>query len=100
GGEDEAVAGLAHRVPVVDRVRQAAGGPYDRDRPVAQADQLPQSARLETRRHQEHVGAGVDVLGQYRLEADGGRDPGRVVAGVGSEQLLVARVPRTENDEL
>ena len=40
------------------------------------------------------------MLGQYRLEADGGRDPGRVVAGVGSEQLLVARVPRTENDEL
>ena len=100
GGEDEAVAGLRPRIPVVDGIGQPAGGAHDRDGPVAETDQLTEAAWLESRRHQEHVGAGVNMLGEHRLEPDRGRHLLRVVARVGAEQLLIASIPGTEHDKL
>ena len=69
-------------VHVDDRVRQAAGPAHDGRRAVAQRDHLALAARLEARRHQEQVGAGVDPAGQVAVEALDQRDagPGRVAA--------------------
>src|SRR5205814_1064580 len=63
-------------------------------------DQLAETARLEARGHQEKVRAGIDVLGQYRFEANGRRHLLRVVAGIGPEHLLVAGVTGAKHDEL
>ena len=100
GAEDEPVAALLDRVPVGDRVRQSAGGAHDRNGAVSKTDQLAETARLEARGHQEKVRAGIDVLGQYRFEANGRRHLLRVVAGIGPEHLLVAGVTGAKHDEL
>ena len=46
--------------------RPGRRSPHDGRRPVAQRDHLALAARLEARRHQEQVGAGVDAAGHRR----------------------------------
>ena len=64
-------------VDVDDRVAQAAGRADDRRRAVAQGDHLAGAARLEARRHEEAVGAGVDPPREVAIEALDERDPVR-----------------------
>ena len=52
------------------RVRQPAHRAHDRHRAVAQAVHLVQAARLEARRHQEHVSAGLDQVREPLVEPD------------------------------
>ena len=60
------VAGVA----VDDRVVQPAGVVHDRRGAVALAVHLVQPAGLEARRHEEDVGAGLDLVGQAFVVAD------------------------------
>ena len=57
-------------VEVLHRIREPAGRVDQRDRAVAQAVHLIQPARLEPRRHQEHVGAGLNEVRQRLVEPD------------------------------
>ena len=57
-------------IAVEDRVRQAADGPHDGDGAVLERDYLAQPARLEQAGHHQHVGTGVDQVGQAFLEPD------------------------------
>src|SRR5450631_3799049 len=50
------------RVPVFNGVVEAAGGADDRDRPVLQAVNLVEAARLVLRWHQEHVTPGFNLV--------------------------------------
>ena len=60
----------------------------DRDRAVAHGVQLVEAARLEARRHQQHVGRRRDAVRQRDVEAD---PPARLV-GVGRLQPPQARL--------
>ena len=97
--EHEAGA-VAGALVVVDHgVGEAAGRAHDRQRPVAQAVHLVQAARLEARRHQEEVAAGLDAVRPRVVEADPGgeavavlpRDPAKNRSASGSP------VPRRTN---
>ena len=93
---------------VDDGVGEAAGPPDDRRRPVAHRDHLALTARLEPRRHQEEVGAGVDPAGHRRgrtaraarpgpgawRRATGSRRPGRVAAAQDDEPGARVEQPR------
>ena len=60
--EQEAGALAGRGFHCVHRVGQPAGATHDRHRAVAQAVHLVQAARLVARRHEEHVGAGLDPV--------------------------------------
>ncbi len=66
-----------------DRIDQPAGGAHDRHGAVAQAVHLVQAARLEARRHQEHVGAAFDEVREAFVEADDARRSDRGAAPPG-----------------
>src|SRR2546428_12976267 len=59
GREREAVPPARIGVEIAYRVREAADGAPDGDRPVAERDELAQPARLESGRHGERVAAGA-----------------------------------------
>src|SRR5438270_9424232 len=69
--EGEAVPTARISVDVADRVREPADGADDGDRAVAQRDELPETARLEPRGHEEEVRPRVDALRKRRVEAEG-----------------------------
>src|SRR5262249_1083028 len=66
--EGKTISVAGRRIEVLNRIRQTTGMPNDRDTPVPQANQLTEATRLEPRRHQEHVRAGVDLLRERRVE--------------------------------
>ena len=71
-------------IPQLHRVGEAAGLVHDRHRAVAQAVHLVEAARLVARRHQEHVGAGLDqvreLVREAVVEADLARERARELA--------------------
>src|SRR3989449_10003983 len=62
GREREAVPPARIGVEIAYRVREAADGSHDGDRPVAERDELAPPARLESRRPEEEGPAGGDAL--------------------------------------
>jgi len=66
--EPEAGRLLRCRRHVEYGVDQAAGRAHDRHRAVAQRHHLVQTARLVARRHEQHVCASVDLVGDRFLE--------------------------------
>ena len=99
-GEHEAGPRPSVRVEVADGVDQAARRSDHGDGAIAHPDQLAEAAGLEPGRHQDHVGAGVDQLGQVVVEADRGRHLVRVLGRLVAEEVLVAAVPGAEDNEL
>ena len=71
----------------------------DRRRPVAQRDHLALAARLEPRRHEEEVGAGVDPPGHHAVEALDERDLVRARRGEPSERVRELRVAAALDDD-
>ena len=55
---------------ILDGIPQTAGLPHNGNGAVAQRDHLGQAAGLRLGRHQEDVGAGVDLAGQRRHKGD------------------------------
>ena len=84
---------------VDDRVREAARPPDDRRRAVAQGDHLALAARLEPRRHQEHVRAGVDPPGHIAVEALDQRDPAGLRGRERPQRVGERRVAAALDDE-
>src|SRR5215212_452363 len=64
---------------VDDAVGEPTGPPDDRWRPVAERDHLARAARLESGRHQEEVGTGIDAAGHGPVEPLDQRDTLRLV---------------------
>src|SRR5258706_2910911 len=60
--ERESVAVARVRIHVAHRLGEAADGVDDRDRAVAERDELAEAARLEARGHEKEIAAGVDAL--------------------------------------
>ena len=87
-------------VDVTHRVREAANGPHDGDRAVAQRDELTETARLESRRHEEQIAPRVDALRQCRIEAERQEESRRIPVTELAPPLLVRRVTGPEHDEL
>src|SRR5215471_13019417 len=98
--EGESGAGARHRVVVVDGVGKPARGPYDRNGAVPQRNQLSETTRLESRRHPQHVRAGVDALRERGVETDHRGNGARVLGGDAAEHVLVAAVTGADDDEL
>src|SRR5436309_126402 len=98
-GEREAVA-TRIGVDVAHRIREPANRANDRDRAVAERDQLAETAGLESRRHEEQVRARVDALGERRIEPEGEREPVFHLLRELAPALLIRRISCTEDDEL
>ena len=90
----EAVAGI------VDGVTQAAGLADNGDGTVAAGDHLGQTAGLGAGRHQEDVGTGVDLLGQFGVEADVNAHAARIAGAQLVEEVLVLAFAGAEDDQL
>ena len=84
---------------VANRIRQPADAPDDRHGAVAHAVHLVEPARLESRRHQEDVGARLDEVRQPLVEADARADAVAVQGREPSPEVLVARLAGAEHDE-
>src|SRR5947209_11687261 len=98
--EREAVPPARIRVEIAYRVREAADGAHHGDRPVAERDELAQPARLEPRRHEEEVRAGVDALRQRGVEAEREREPALLLRGEPAPLRLVHGIACAEHHEL
>ena len=90
----EAVAGI------VDGVTQAAGLADNGDGTVAAGDHLGQTAGLGAGRHQENVSTGVDLLGQFGVEADVDAHAARIAGAQLVEEVLVLAFAGAEDDQL
>ena len=98
--EGQAVAGPDVLFKIRDGVLEAADLADDGHRAVFHGDHLAQAAGLVARRHEEQVGAGVDLVGQFLAEADldghfVGVAPRQVLQG-----LFISAVARADHDEL
>src|SRR5438132_5468404 len=98
-GEGEAVAARVS-VNVAHGVREPADRANYRDRAVAERDQLAEAARLEPRRHEEHVRARIDALCERRIETEREGKPPLHLLGELAPALLVGGVPGSKHDEL
>ena len=96
--EGEAVA-LAHG-GVVDGVPQAAGLADDGRRAVAAGHHLGQTAGLALGRHDEGVGARIDLLREGGLEADVSAYAARMTGAQVGEEALVLVLAAAEDDQL
>src|SRR5664279_6203140 len=71
---------------VIYCIREAADPRYDRDRAESQGAELGQAAGLETRRHDEGIGTGLNKMGEGFIIANKNRYPalirfrGRLIA--------------------
>ena len=79
---------------------QATGLANDGQRSVAHGDHLGQAARLEQRRHEEQVGAGVHALGQRRIELDARGHGSGVLALEIAQGVLVVSIAGAEHGHL
>ena len=84
----------------MDRILEAARFADDGNGAVAQGDELAQAARFVPRRHEEHVGSGVDLVGQGFVEGDVRRYLGRMAAGQFAEGFFIAGIARPDQDQL
>ena len=98
--EAETVACLSNGFVVADRVGQAPRGSHHGDRAVTERDQLREPARLESRRHPQHVGARIDSLRKRGVEANRDRNLPRPLARPPAEHVLVAPVARADHGNL
>jgi len=60
--EHEAVSRAERRIEIRHAVLQTTGGPHNGDRAVPKAVKLVEARRLVARRHQEGVGARLDLV--------------------------------------
>ena len=97
--EAEAIARACVVDEGMDGVLEAAGLANDRNIAVAQRDHLRQTARLELGRHQEHIRARIDAVGQIAREHDGCGDLVRPAALCLDEHLLILPIAGAEHDK-
>src|SRR5947209_5618198 len=100
GPESESVAFLRRGIVVADRIREAARRPHHGDRAIAKCDELRKAARLEARRHPQHVRTCVDPLRQRRVKADRDRDLARQLPSPTPEHVFIAPVARADDHDL
>src|SRR5205823_815892 len=98
--EREAVPVARVLVDVAHGVREATDRAHDRDRPVAERDELTEPTRLEPRWHEEQIAARVDPLGERRVEAEREEEPRWIALAQLPPPLLVCGVAAPEHDEL
>src|SRR6185369_2210612 len=96
----ETGAAAVCRIELLDRVVETTRRPHDRNRAVTHAVHLIQTARLIQRRHEKHVSARFDLMGQRftgetLVNADAMR--GRVVPTL--QKVFVLLRARTQGDE-
>ena len=99
GAELEARAGAADAVEVLDRVVQPARRAHHRNCAITQAVHLVQPARLEERRHQENVRAGLYAVRQRLVEALVNPDASRRVVAQALQEIFVLARARAQCDE-
>ena len=68
--EFKTIPGSCDGIVVHDGIVQSASRPNDGDRPIFQAVDLIQTARLIFRWHQKEVGTGFDLMGQSIVISD------------------------------
>ena len=98
--EDETGAGAGARVPGLHGVGEPAGAVHDGHRAVAQAVELVEAAGLVARRHEEHVGARLDQVGEVVVEAAVETDLAREGALQAAEHVLEPRLAAAEHHQL
>ena len=81
------------------RILEAAGLADNRNGTVTQRDHLCQTARLGLRRHQEHIGTGINLIGQLAREQNGHRNLIRMTALGLEEHLLIPPVALAQHDQ-
>src|SRR6266700_2673052 len=99
-GESETIALTAARVVLLDCIGEAPNTVNNRHAAVTHSNQLTQAAGLETRRHQEHVAARVDALGEFGIEGEKNRYLLRIARGQVLKQLVVVLVTDAKDDKL
>ena len=80
-GELETGAGSLLNVERFDRIIESAGGPHNRHRTILQTVNLIQAAGLIARRHQKHIGAGFDFVGDGFVVGDFYADAAGICGG-------------------
>src|SRR2546428_13980796 len=98
--EGEAVRLCAVRVDITHRLREPADGVDDRDRPVAERDELPEAAGLESRGHEEEVASRVDALRERGVETEREPELARAPSREVFPLRLVRGIARAEDHEL
>src|SRR5205823_10683870 len=84
----------------IDGIIQPAGGAHHWYRPVLQAVDLVQAARLVAAGHEEDVGACFYAVSQHVIEPDSGRDPSRKLLLHPAEEILVLGFTGAERDQI
>src|SRR6185312_3512093 len=99
GDKADAVAALWFGVQVGYGVGQTTGSMHNGQCTVTQGDQLAQTTRLEGAGHEEEVCTRVDAAGERTIKTDV-RANVRTAGGQFAEELLVARMPGSQDDQL
>ena len=97
GLEGKAVAVVSAHV--VDAVLEAAGLADNWQSTITGCNHLSQTAGLALGRHQEGVGAGVNLLGEIWQEANLDRHAARIAALHLIKEVFIVRIARAEQDE-
>jgi len=92
--------GQVCRGRIDDRVGKPADPAHQRQSPVTQRVELGQAARLEARRDEDDIGAGIDQVRQTFIIADRNPDPSSIPFRRSCESLLEITVSRAEQREL
>ena len=90
---------LVVAVEADDGVGEPAGLPDDRDRSVGQRVHLGQPARLEARRHDEGVYAGLDPVREHLVVAEEGAEGAVVLRFQAAHRPLEGRLAGAEHDD-
>ena len=98
--EGQAIALFAVFVEGMDRILEAARFADNGDGAVAQGDELAQAARFVPRRHEEHVGSGIDLMGQGFIEGNIRRYLRRMTAGQFAEGIFIACIAGPNQNQL
>ncbi len=98
--EGEAVAVAGELVVAQHGVAQAAGLTDDRYGAVTQGDQLAQTAGLKLAGHEEHVAAGVDLMGQGMVHRKARGHLALVFTFCPGEQVHIAAFAHAQDHQL
>ena len=98
--EGEAGSGILVLVVRLYGIAQSTGLTYDRNRSVAEGDQLAESARLEEGRHQIRIAGSIDLMADFIGIINLRGDLIMVLPVIVTEHVLVLLIAGTEYHEL
>src|SRR5207249_1158981 len=96
----EAVAFPGFRIKLLDTVFQPARHPDDWNRSVFQAVELIQTTRFIAGRHEEHIRARLDLVGQYLFKGNAHANLAGVAWGDGPKIVLILFFTASQKNEL